>query len=130
MLPYQMLFTEHDDEHVQVLLKFSKEQWTLHQDEVFATETQEYRTWMIAASQKGCRGLFRTLKKDEMPYIRPFQSRPRTERMAPSSKYHRLVYYSGTFPPGDVANFVIDYGLNTVFEPFVVFIFNVDTSFL
>ena len=34
----------------------------------------------------------------------------------PSSKYHRLVYYSGTFPLGDVLLiFVIDYGLNTVY---------------
>ena len=37
---------------------------------------------MNAASKKGCRGLFRSLKKDEMPYIRPFQHLPRQERMA------------------------------------------------
>ena len=29
-----------------------------------------------------CRGLFRTLKKDEMPYIRPFQHLPRQDRVA------------------------------------------------
>ena len=82
MLLYHMLNKEHDDEHVQVLLKFSKEQWKLHQETTFSTETQEYRNWMNAASKKGCRGLFRTLKQDEMPYIRPFQHLPRQERMA------------------------------------------------
>ena len=81
LLLYNMLWGEHDNDHIRVLLKFVKSQWALHQDTVFQTETQEYRNWMNAASQKGCRGLYRTLKKDEMPYARPFQQHPRAERM-------------------------------------------------
>ena len=81
MMLYNMLWGEHDNEHVRVLLKFVKSQWSLYQDTVFQTETQEYRNWMNAASQKGCRGLYRTLKKDELPYARPFQQYPRAERM-------------------------------------------------
>ena len=84
-LLFQMLWKNHDVEHIQVLLQAVKQQWELHQKHVFDTETQEYRSWMQAASLSGCRGLFRTLKKDEMPYARPFQDLPRTERMQ-----HRL----------------------------------------
>lgn len=61
MLLYNMLSGEHDNEHIRVLLKFVKSQWALHQDTVFHTETQEYRKWMNAASQKGGRGLYRTM---------------------------------------------------------------------
>ena len=84
-LLYNMLWKSHDVEHVQVLLQAVKQQRELHQQQVFDTEAQEYRTWMQAASLKGCRGLFRSLKKDELPCIRPFQEYPRSERMQ-----HRL----------------------------------------
>ena len=66
MLLYNMLWAEHDNEHIRVLLKFVKTQWALRHDTVFHTEAQEYRNWMNAA-------LYRTLKKDETPYARPFQ---------------------------------------------------------
>lgn len=75
------LWTNHDEEHFQVLLKFAKEQRTLHLEEALAAETETYRTWMSKATEKGCRGLYRTLTRDEMPYMRPFQGQPRTERM-------------------------------------------------
>ena len=81
-LLFDMLWTNHDEEHIQVLLKFAKEQRTLHQAEAFTVETEAYRMWMNKASEKGCRGLYRTLKKDELPYLRPFQGCPRVERMA------------------------------------------------
>lgn len=80
-LLYQMLWRNHDNEHVQVLLQAVKQQWSLQQQTVFDQEAQEYRTWLNAASLKGCRGLFRALKKDELPYVRPFQDLPRQERM-------------------------------------------------
>ena len=76
-----MLWTNHDAEHIQVLLKFAKEQRELHSAESLVVETEIYRTWMSKAAEKGCRGLYR-LKKDEMPYQRRFQGQPRTERMA------------------------------------------------
>ena len=79
---FNMLWTNHDEEHLQVLLKFAKEQRELHSAESLAVETEIYRTWMSKAAEKGCRGLYRSLEKDEMPYQRPFQGQPRTERMA------------------------------------------------
>ena len=71
---FDMLRKMHDDEHIQVLLKFTKEQRDLHQEQNFTEETEQYRTWMNKAAEKGCRGLCRCLKKDEMPFIRPFQT--------------------------------------------------------
>ena len=47
----------------------------------FAAETEMYREWLAKASLKGHRGLFRCLKKDEHPFLRPFQTLPRQERM-------------------------------------------------
>ena len=79
---FNMLWATHDEEHLQVLLKFAKEQRELHSAESLAVETEIYRTWMSKATEKGCRGLYRSLKKDEPPYQRPFQGQPRTERMA------------------------------------------------
>lgn len=78
---FDMLWTNHDAEHIQVLLKFAKEQRTLRTEESFAVETEQYRLWVNKATEKGCRGLYRTLKRDETPYLRPFQNLPRTERV-------------------------------------------------
>lgn len=44
-----------------------------HQKRAHDTETEE-------AQGKGCRGFFRTIKRDEMPYKR-CQNKPRIERM-------------------------------------------------
>ena len=82
MLLYDMLWTNHDAEHIQALLKYAKVQRDLHQAESFNVETEQYRSWMTKPSEKGCRGLYRTLKRDEMPFIRPFQNCLRVERMA------------------------------------------------
>ena len=56
LLLYSMLWSVHGTEYIIVLLIFGKTQWTLHQEEIFNTETQEYRNWMNAVNQKGCRG--------------------------------------------------------------------------
>ena len=76
-----MLWRQHDEEHIYVLLKFAKQLRDLHQTESFQKETEEYRQWLTQAAHHGCRGLFRTLKKDELPFLRPFQDLPRTQRM-------------------------------------------------
>ena len=72
---------QHGDEHIHVLLNYTTKQRELHQQDSFQQETEENRQWLTQATQKGCRGLFRTLKKDELPYLRPFQDLPRGERM-------------------------------------------------
>ena len=76
-----MLWHQHGDEHIHVLLNYTKKQRELHQQTSMQQETEEYRQWLAQASHKGCKGLFRTLKKDELPYQRPFQNVPREERM-------------------------------------------------
>ena len=80
-LLFEMLWHQHDEEHIFVLLKFARQLRDLHQAESFQKETEEYRQWLTQAAQQGCRGLFRTLKKDEMPFMRPFQELPRVQRM-------------------------------------------------
>ena len=82
MMLFEMLWHQHGDEHIHVLLNYTTRQRELHQQESFQQETEEYRQWLAQATQKGCRGLYRTLKKDELPYMRPFQDQPRSERMA------------------------------------------------
>ena len=79
---FDMLWRQHGDERIHVLLNFAQMQRELHRAESFQRETEEYRQWLTQASQAGCRGLFRTLKKDEMPFLRPFQEVPREQRMA------------------------------------------------
>ena len=74
---FEMLWYQHGDEHIHVLLNYAQQQRELHQAETFQRETEEYRQWLTTASQSGCRGLYRTLKRDEMPYLRPFQDQPR-----------------------------------------------------
>ena len=76
-----MLWGHIDDEHVRVLLQYTQQVRELHQQQAIDQETQAYREWLVKASQKGCRGLYRSLKRDEMPYLRPFQDKPRHERM-------------------------------------------------
>ena len=78
---FEMLRYQHGDEHIHVLLNYAQQQRELHQAETFQRETEEYRQWFTTASQSGCRGLYRTLKRDEMPYLRPFQDQPRALRM-------------------------------------------------
>ena len=78
---FQMLWGPHDEEHLHVLLKHTAQQRELHQTQAIDAETQTYREWLTKATQKGCRGLYRTLKKDELAYLRPFQDQPRQERM-------------------------------------------------
>ena len=78
---FEMLWHNHGDEHIYVLLEQAKTQRELHQATSFQAETEEYRQWLATATATGCRGLFRTLKKDELPYMRPFQHLPRLERM-------------------------------------------------
>lgn len=85
---FEMLWRQRDDERIHVLLSYAKQQRELHQTESFALETEEYRQWMSQATRRGCRGLFRTLRRDEMPYLRPFQDRPRAERMPHHSVYN------------------------------------------
>ena len=79
---FDMLWHQHGDEHIHVLLNCAQMQRELHQAESFQRETEEYRQWLTQASQAGCRGLFRTLKKDELPFLRPFQEVAREQRMA------------------------------------------------
>ena len=43
---------------------------------------ETYREWLAKASLKGHRGLFRSLKQDKQPFLRPYQQLPREERMA------------------------------------------------
>ena len=78
---FEMLWHQHGDEHIHVLLNYTTKQRELHQQDSLQQETEEYRQWLTQATQKGCRGLFRMLKKDELPYLRPFQDLPRAERM-------------------------------------------------
>ena len=78
---FEMLWHQHDAEHIYVLLKFAKQLREIHQKDSFQKETEEYRQWLTQAAKQGCRGLFRTLKKDEMPFLRPFQDLPRVHRM-------------------------------------------------
>lgn len=60
---YQMLWGQHDEEHVHVLLQYAQHQRELHEAESFEHETQQCREWMAKATKQGCRGLFCTLKK-------------------------------------------------------------------
>ena len=83
---FQMLWGQHDEEHLHVLLKHTAQLRELHQKQSIDEETQTYREWLTKAAQKGCRGLYRTLKKDELAYLRPFQDQPRQERMASRQK--------------------------------------------
>ena len=76
MLLFQMLWKSHDTEHIAVLLQAVKQQWELNQQQIFDHESQEYRSWLQTATKQGCRGLCRTLRRDEMPYARPFQECP------------------------------------------------------
>ena len=78
---YQMLWGQFEPDHGQALLSYAKQQRELHQQQSTMAETETYREWLSQASLKGHRGLFRSLKKDEQPYLRPFQQLPREERM-------------------------------------------------
>ena len=78
---FEMLWYQRGDEHIYVLLNYAQQQRELRQAETFHRETEEYRQWLTTASQSGCRGLYRALKRDEMPYLRPFQDQPRALRM-------------------------------------------------
>ena len=78
---FEMLWYNHSADHIYVLLNEVKNQRELHQATSAQIETEEYRQWLAQATQKGCRGLFRTLKRDELPYMRPFQHLPRLQRM-------------------------------------------------
>ena len=81
-LLFGMLWSNHGEEHIQVLLRFTREQLTEHeQRRAQRLETEEYRLWMHQSREKGCRRFFRSIKIDEMPYKRPFQTKPRAERM-------------------------------------------------
>ena len=78
---YQMLWGQYEPDHGQALLSYAKQQRELRQQQSTMAETETYREWLSQASLKGHRGLFRSLKKDEQPYLRPFQQLPREERM-------------------------------------------------
>ena len=78
---FQMLFDvlwhQRGDERIRVLLNYARKQRELHQEESMSQETEEYRQWLTKATSSGCR---RTLKRDETPYLRPFQGLPRVQR--------------------------------------------------
>ena len=78
---FEMLWHSHSSDHIYVLLNEVKTQRELRQASSSQLETEEYRQWLAQATQTGCRGLFRTLKRDELPYMRPFQHLPRLQRM-------------------------------------------------
>ena len=78
---FDMIWNQPEPEHFAVLLQHTKEQRELHQATSFAAETEQYREWLAKATLKGHRDLFRCLKKDEQPFLRPFQQYPRKERM-------------------------------------------------
>lgn len=63
---FGMLWSNHGEEHRQVLLRFTRQQLAEHQKLAHDQETEEYRTWMLQAQGKGCRGLFRSIKRDEL----------------------------------------------------------------
>ena len=79
---FEMLWYQHGEERIHVLLNYTQKQRELHQQTSMQQETEEYRQWLAQAAHKGCKGLYRTLKKDQLPYLRPFQTLPREERMA------------------------------------------------
>lgn len=79
---FNMLWSKREDDRIHVLLQYTAKIRALHQQMAFDHDAQAYKEWLNKASGKGCRGLFRSLKKDEMPYLRPFQDRPRVDRMA------------------------------------------------
>ena len=64
---FNMMWGQHDQEHIQVLMNYAKKQRDLHQSTSFAAETEMYSEWLAKAS---------------LTFMRPFQQLPRQERMA------------------------------------------------
>ena len=69
-----------DDEY------FMIHQQALHQEQMakegaLNEEAEEYRKWLHNGYSKGYRALFKNLKQDQTPYLRPFQDRPLDERL-------------------------------------------------
>ena len=78
---FQMLWGHFEPEHGQALLMYAKQQRELHFQSSTAADTETYREWLANATLKRHRGLFRSLKQEEQPFLRPFQQLPREERM-------------------------------------------------
>ena len=55
---FGMLWHIHGEEHIQVVLKFVRQQLEEHQKRAHDVETEEYRSWMQSAQTKGCREFF------------------------------------------------------------------------
>ena len=70
-----------DDEH-NLVLQLAMHQEQLAKDEALNDEAEEYRHWLHTGYSRGFRALFRTLKQDQTPYLRPFQDKPLDERVA------------------------------------------------
>lgn len=70
------MWGQHDQEHVQVLLKYAKQHRELHQSTCF--ETEMYREWLAKESLKGHRGLFRSLKEGKASIHEAISTTPLT----------------------------------------------------
>ena len=79
---FQMLWGHYEPDHGQALLTYAKQQRELHQQTSTQADAETYKAWLAQASMKGHQGLFRSLKQEEQPFLRPFQQLPREERMA------------------------------------------------
>ena len=70
-----------NDESAARLERKAAHQEALAKTNTLQEETQQYREWLAKGYSKGFRALFKTLKRSEEPFLRPFQDKPHHERM-------------------------------------------------
>ena len=75
------LLQEWETEEGTEILKMLEDQEQKAKEATLAEESEQYRQWLQAGYTKGYRSLFRCLKKDTCPFLRPFQDAPLEDRM-------------------------------------------------
>ena len=64
----------YDDDEYFLLYQHSLQQEKQAKDVVLNEETEHYKEWLQQGYTKGLKSLYKVLKRDEAPYLRPFQS--------------------------------------------------------
>ena len=79
------------------------EQLILHQEQeakavTLDEEAEQYREWLKKGFSQGYRALFRTLKKDQVPYLRPFQQCSVEEKIQMRTKQWKEIWQAEDEP--------------------------------
>ena len=89
---FQRFLITFDDDEYFVLFQHSLQQEKQAKESVLSEETEQYREWLQQGYTRNLRSLFKVLKRDEAPFLRPFQTVSVEERQSMRLKQWKEIW--------------------------------------